>query len=130
MGDRANIVVRQNKWEERPPVFLYTHWSGYDLWKTLQTALAKRWRWDDQAYLTRIIMNEMQGDDHGETGYGISTDPPDNSYPYLVVDVKEQKVYVTKARYVEHFEEISFTFEEYLELDKDPRRIDDEEEED
>lgn len=129
MGDRANIIVRQNKWEENPPVYLYTHWCGYDLWKTLQTALAKRWRWDDQAYLTRIIFNEMQGDDRGETGYGISTDRPDNSYPYLVVDTKEQKVFVTADSDIE-FEEKSFTFEEYLELDKDPRRIDDEEEED
>ncbi len=124
MGDRANIVVRQNRWEESPPIYLYTHWCGHGLWETLQTALAKRWRWDDQAYLTRVIFNEMQSDDRGETGYGISTEPPDNSYPYLVVDVKEQRVFVTKAPDIEDFEEKSFTFEEFIALKFDPRRID------
>lgn len=126
MGDRANIVVRMNQWENQPEVYLYTHWDGHSLWKTLQTALAKRWRWDDESYLTRIIFCEMvKGSEEGETGYGIRTGhPPDNSYPYLVVDVKEKRVLVTSGAYVVDFEEKSFTFDEYLELSEDPRRID------
>lgn len=93
MGDRANIVIIEG---EAPPLFLYTHCSGWELGETLATALdspAGRGRWSDSAYLTRIIFCQLvKGHETGETGFGIATSPPDNSYAYLVVDVTGQKV--------------------------------------
>lgn len=85
MGDRGNIKVGN--------VFLYTHWEGSELKKILRTAFKKKWRWDDEPYLTRIIFDVMTDGMHGEeTGFGISTGICDNDNPILEVDVKKQKV--------------------------------------
>lgn len=90
MGDRGNIVIRDRGGE----VFFYTHWNGHKRKDVLRRALAKNWRWDDGAYLARIIFCEMvKGQENEETGFGISTYICDNSYPLLIVDVDEQNVY-------------------------------------
>jgi len=90
MGDRGNIVIRDQGGE----VFFYTHWGGRNRKETLREALAKQLRWDDGAYLARIIFCAMvKGQEDEETGFGISTYMCDNSYPLLVVDVDEQNVY-------------------------------------
>lgn len=86
MGDRGNIVVRQAPKTNRDDVWFYGHWSGYQLEETVRTALARNARWDDPSYLARIIFNDFQGDNRGETGFGISTTIGDNSYPIIVVD--------------------------------------------
>jgi len=89
MGDRANIAVQVRG--ER--VYLYTHWNGYDLPETVRRALARKQRWDDAPYLTRIIFCEMvRGEETEESGFGISTQLGDNSYPLIVVDVAAQTV--------------------------------------
>ena len=50
MGDRANIEYLEN--ESAPPIYFYTHWGGYELWKTLQDALIRgKDRWNDSQYL-------------------------------------------------------------------------------
>lgn len=91
MGDRGNIKVIQNPY----PVYLYTHWSGSDVQDVAREALSKRWRWDDPAYLTRIIFDELTKGDHGqETGYGISTRVQDNEHPIIVINPSEQMVYL------------------------------------
>ena len=94
MGDRANCIVHQNWWKsDKPPVWLYTHWSGHQLLGMVQRAIQKRWRWNDPAYLTRIIFDVMtEGRQGEETGFGISTFPQDNEHPYVVVDPREQEV--------------------------------------
>jgi hypothetical protein len=95
MGDRANVVIYDPAEDAniREAVFLYGHWSGYDLPTVLQTALQRgKPRWRDAAYLARIIFCEMVGELEGETGYGISTRLTDNEYPLLVVDVPRQVV--------------------------------------
>ncbi len=85
MGDRANIVFDMDS----GPVFLYTHWSGSELPQTLAKALDSkegRSRWSDESYLCRIVFNYLQGDNRGETGFGIASYQCDNDgYPYLVV---------------------------------------------
>lgn len=97
MGDRGNIVVLD---EIGPPIYLYSHWGGYDLGDTLSKALAREQRWDDGSYLARIIFDTMTEGDHGsETGFGIATYAPDNEYPYLVVDVARQRVVVLHPDY-------------------------------
>lgn len=91
MGDRANIVLKQNN----QAIYLYTHWSGYELPETLRKGLVKgRSRWDDETYLGRVLFQEMIGTDNGVTGFGIGVYPPDNEYPYLVVDSANQMVMV------------------------------------
>lgn len=72
MGDRANVVVVQHggkKGARTGGVFLYTHWGGSELGRTLRDALARAGgkgraategnRWDDEPYLVRIIFSEM-----------------------------------------------------------------------
>lgn len=92
MGDMANVVIDE---AEGGTIYLYTHWAGTELPATLQTALKKRWRWDDESYLTRIIQREMiRGIEDEETGAGISTYLGDNSYPFLRVNSEKQTVTV------------------------------------
>ena len=92
MGDRANIFVKQ----EQSGVYLYSHWGGTELPATLQAALNSpqgRGRWDDEAYLTRIIFCQMvKGDEDGETGYGISTYTPDGEDRVLEVDSNFRRI--------------------------------------
>ena len=111
MGDRANIVVLQPKGEKvkqvtdallangRERIYLYSHWGGSKLPHVLQNVLSRRARWDDDAYLTRMIFCAMvKGDEESETGYGISTSPPDNEHDYLVVDCDTQTVSRVKEK--------------------------------
>jgi hypothetical protein len=108
MGERGNIVV--------DGIWLYTHWSGDNIKVILQNALKKKWRWQDSAYLTRIIFCEMIKDDiEGETGYGISLHMCDNEYPILFVETEDQKVYL-KTEDKKTILNV-WTFEEYIKSD-------------
>jgi hypothetical protein len=85
MGDRANVVVKTG--DEQ--VCLYTHWLGGDL-KEILTAALKRGesRWDDAAYLARVIFCEMvRTDPDGTTGFGISQSIGDGDNNVFTVDV-------------------------------------------
>lgn len=95
MGDRANIVMAKDNGCFPAPVYFYGHWIGSQRKEILASALDRcRGRWTDGSYLARGIFCEMiQGDVLGETGYGISTEPGDNSYPFLMVDVPKREVY-------------------------------------
>jgi hypothetical protein len=89
MGDRANIVVEQDGGR----IYLYSHWTGYQLPVVLRDALKRGERWDDDTYLTRIIFDQMTDGRHGETtGFGIGVYLSDNEYNILVVDPKAQTV--------------------------------------
>lgn len=95
MGDRANIVI-PTPWakdgSDQEAVFLYGHWSGHDLPETLRRVLAMEKRWDDPAYLGRIVLEAMVGDQRGsETGFGISTRLGDGEYDLLVLS--DQTIY-------------------------------------
>lgn len=106
MGTRANIHVIDN--DNDPGVWLYQHWDGDFLPSILQCALAKRWRWDDSQYLTRIIFSEMIRDHvDEETGYGISSQAWDGD-TRLVVNVGNQTVSNGSQKW---------SFEEYLNVD-------------
>jgi hypothetical protein len=94
MGDRANIVFTNHS-AFPSPVFLYTHWGGYDIKETLKSALKRgEDQWTDAQYLSRIVFSEMIGKDNWDenTGAGISTIYCDGERKLLVVDVKDQKV--------------------------------------
>lgn len=102
MGDRANVLVREN--DNDPGVYLYTHWSGSDLPFTLARALSRKAYWYDSQYLTRIIFCEMiKGDEDGETGFGISSFCGDGEDRVLIVDCETQCV--KRDDYVWSFDE-------------------------
>lgn len=93
MGDRGNIVIRQESESNRSDVWFYTHWYGYGVNKVVQKALAKKRRWDDESYLARIVFDELTlGKQGQETGFGISTRMQDNEHPIIILDVPAQNV--------------------------------------
>jgi hypothetical protein len=114
MGNRANVVVKQR---DESNIFLYTHWNGSDLPATVQRALKRHQRWNDRAYLTRIIFCEMVGNDFmGETGYGISTDIQDNEHPFICIDVDKQMIDVKQSPLNLLLPIEGWSFEEYCNL--------------
>jgi hypothetical protein len=100
MGDRGNIFVQMSKNNSDDGVYLYTHWCGSCVKDIVYHALQRRQRWDDPAYLTRILFCEMlrmggnniQETVMGETGYGIATYIPDNSHDIMFVNPFKQTV--------------------------------------
>ena len=90
MGDRGNIKIYQN---DNSAIYLYTHWTGSQIYEVLKTALSRRQRWNDGPYLTRIIFCELvKGDEDGETGFGISTHICDNEHTIIGVNPNNQMV--------------------------------------
>jgi hypothetical protein len=90
MGDRVNIAVQ----DEGKRVYFYGHWSGQDAPTLVQSALKRgKDRWDDPAYLARVVFDDFTGGDRDTTGYGISTEPGDNEHPFIIVDCDKQTVY-------------------------------------
>jgi len=90
MGARGNIAIKQSG-DVR--IYFYTHWRGSELPKILRDALGRgKNRWDDPAYLARMIFDEMTSGEKGETGFGISTEVQDNEYPILVVNPDERVI--------------------------------------
>jgi hypothetical protein len=123
MGDRANVYVREPYQNEEQGVYLYTHWGGSELARTVQKALQRKLRWDDSQYLARIIFCTMisEGGDslEGEVGFGISTAIGDNSYSIIVIDTEHQTVSFTTEdkRLI-----IGWPFNEYIELSENELR--------
>lgn len=109
MGDRANILVQEYRDSEQG-IYLYTHWSGERLPYLLQEVLSRRARWNDGAYLTRMIFSKMvEKNISDETGYGISLHIPDNESgrPIIKVYISQQIVNIGRG---------SWTFEDYINL--------------
>jgi len=119
MGDRANVMVVQD-WGNTDPVYLYSHWGGSVLPLDVQKALARRVRWGDGSYLTRIIFDQMTDGVQGEeTGFGIATYRPDNEYPIIKVDPKARTVSFHAEGSEQNHEDnpiASWTFEKYVGL--------------
>jgi hypothetical protein len=97
MGDRGNIFVQEAVEDgKRVGVYLYGHWSGFQMPAILQRALKHEERWDDPQYFSRIVFQELVGDDRGCTGYGISARKGDNEYAILIANCEKQVVEQTK----------------------------------
>ena len=106
MGDRGNICIIYDRYNKKTqkrepdydkPVFFYAHWGGENLLKIVKSALEKRWRWSDDAYLARIIFCELiEGSERGETGFGIAPFICDNEHPIIVIIPSESKVGLAK----------------------------------
>jgi len=106
VGDRSNVKIA---YESGAMIGFYTHWGGTELPTIVQTALKRgKPRWDDEAYLARIIFSEMIKDEVNElTGFGIY--PGDHEYDEehktIFVNIKEQTVIIGC---------LSWTFEDYI----------------
>lgn len=108
MGDRANVRLDYYwQYENQPPmskdkkkdgrlkdsIFLYTHWDGTRLPILVHEALARRERWTDTAYLTRIVFSTMvRGHEKESTSYGISTWICDNEHAIIVLNTDKQTI--------------------------------------
>jgi len=116
MGDRASVYfVDQMDNENKIGLYLYTHWGGALLKKTVQKVLAKTERWNDSQYLARMIFCQMLQDFEGKlegiTGFGISTFEGDNDNPTIEVNVPLQKVIT---------EDKEWSFEEFIKYNSTP----------
>ena len=90
MGDRANFGFKDSK---DNTVFLYGHWAGYEMLKSLADAVQiARPRWTDEAYATRICNSQLIGDSwNSETGWGITVNQvADNGHNAPINNWKEQ----------------------------------------
>lgn len=87
MGDRAHVYVHEG---DRPGVWIYTHWRGYELPELVRDALntpQARARIHDTGYLTRILISQLTAGADPETGWGVDTVPSDTGDGHRVVDV-------------------------------------------
>ncbi len=87
MGDRAHVYVHEG---DRPGVWIYTHWRGYELPELVRDALntpQARARMSDTGYLTRILITQLTAGADPETGWGVDTVPSDTGDGNRVVDV-------------------------------------------
>jgi len=95
MGDRANVKITFSS--SPHPIYFYTHSHGSDLPEIVGAAIQRRKRWDNDAYLARIIFSEMlkaDGDGvlNSEYGFGISSRIGDNEHPVIHVNTKNKTV--------------------------------------
>lgn len=113
MGDRANIEI---VYDDNNKIYFYTHWSGTELPQTLQSALVRgKNRWDDDAYLARIIFSEMiRNEVLDETGYGIAPYILDTNHILISVDCPSSTVTIGDGRW---------GFEEFINVDIDGYNI-------
>lgn len=118
MGDRANIIIEKDDLCFPAPVFFYGHWIGSELKSVLQTALERgRTRWDDPAYLARIIFNQMtKGVEMEQIGFGISTSIGDGDHNCLFVNMAKKSI---RAGSYPSEGDGQWTFEEFVALDLD-----------
>ena len=86
MGDRANIIILQDKGE--PPVVLYMHNGGYMLRERLEKAMfAAATRTGDPHYYTRLLVKALN-----DIISGIGTSIDDNEHLIPVVDSLENEI--------------------------------------
>jgi hypothetical protein len=104
--------------EERP-VVLYTHWGASTLMQDVMSAIERRERWNDPAYLSRIIFCQMICGDlnplTSPNGYGILTDNVGDAVVEIVIDCDRQEIIVKEI----NRDNERYTFEEFAELGKD-----------
>jgi len=85
MGDRGNIQINQplvGQVSGESDIYFYTHWRGSEICQVLAKALDdNRDAWNNPDYLSRMIFNELQGDDRSNKGFGIGTCEIDPEHP-------------------------------------------------
>lgn len=100
MGDKATVglIFGQPSTETPTVTYVYSHWHGADLpQRVAQGIWDGRPRWGEAAYMARIILCAVMGDDYGEIdGFGLSHIPygvpADAGRPLLLVDLRTRRV--------------------------------------
>ncbi len=106
MGCRGNIQIQ---FSDKKSIYFYTHWRGGSIKQVVQAALCRRQRWEDEAYLARIIFCELvKGHESEETGYGIALYVMDNEHPIVKVIPSTRTVRIGRK---------SYTFEEFINME-------------
>ena len=93
MGDRGNYKLVYG--EKYPPIYLYSHWDGGAMLSILADALNSREgrnRWDDEAYLARIIFTHLTRNAGPELGYGIAPYLVDEDRSPIIVNLVDKTV--------------------------------------
>ena len=109
MGNRRNIRLVYSDGNE---IFLYTHWGAYQMPHQLRDVLARRERWDDEAYLARMIFSRIVKDDvDGESGFGIAPYEIDPENPTITVFLESQEI---------EYKEKTFSFDEWVKYIRRP----------
>ncbi len=97
---RSNIAI---KYGDGNKIYFYSHWDGADMKEILKNALIRgKERWNDEAYLARIIFSEMIKDNILDlTGYGIAPYEMDKNYETIVVDIKNKTITPKETSFAE-----------------------------
>ena len=95
MGDRAQVAICGNLIEPCK-VYLYTNWSGHELYDMIARALRFRVNWNDAEYLARVVFCEMikgQTDLSAGFDFGIGVVRyGDLDFPVPVLSTADQRV--------------------------------------
>ena len=96
MGARINFLF--NEGDDKPAVWLYSHW-GADSWEEdLASAIwMARSRWDDTSYAVRIIVSQLIGNQWQQSsgfGLGAVAKPKDflSWEPTIIIDMVDKIV--------------------------------------
>jgi hypothetical protein len=102
MGDRSNLFFRT----ARGGIGVYAHWSGLGIADAAAKVMASKafqGRIGDTNYALRLgvqlALETLGADSKEETGFGLwtpATGADDNEYPYVVIDVDEGVLFVTR----------------------------------
>jgi hypothetical protein len=120
MGCRGQVRIKDSYGNS---VFLYTHWGACELKEDVALALARRKRWTDSEYLTRIIFDQMKGNDLGHLSFGIGTTEHGDIEELIYVDIEKQEIVVINTTWIKKTkgsitdwwrESETYSFEEYL----------------
>lgn len=96
MGDRRHVIFDYGK---AGKIYLYSHWNGYDLpervAKALDTEQARN-RWNDEPYLTRILIELLTEKDRGEpTGWGVYPTYQESQYTHdIIINMTNRNVQI------------------------------------
>ena len=116
MGCRGTIEIWEHgaaPKDEARPVVLYTHWGANEMEDDLRDVLSRKKRWNDPAYLSRMIFCRMiRNDIDGETGYGIMTDNINDAEQEIIVDCNRQEVIVKGWK-----KNTTYTFDDFIDPD-------------
>ena len=89
MGCRGQVRIKDSYGNS---VFLYTHWGACELKEDVALALARRKRWTDSEYLTRIIFDQMKGNDLGHLSFGIGTTEHGDIEQLITIDCENKQI--------------------------------------
>ena len=113
MGDRGRVQIIESK---ENSFYLYTHWGGDKLLSDVKTILSKGARLNDSAYLSRLILVEMMGDQSKEeTGFGISVFKPETEYWNIALDCDKGTITFSDGDY-RKMDPVTMPFKVFLDI--------------